>query len=190
MCWMRCMDLSLYNVSQQICSSQKLKLACVNPRNQLWPENTMGDYYPACSNTTQPATDFPKLPTYPRNDSKCTKIEWNIFASSSGYFGFYELLKDTAYLYWNVLDGGSIQGKIVFNGLFGYLGFGFANPKSSLRMLGGSIIMALPGNNYSAVTGLDLTQGPTVNKYQIAMETAFRHWSKPLSKSPNSIFTI
>ena len=42
--------------------------------------------------------------------------------------------------------------------------------------------MALPGGNYSAYSGLDLTLDPTVEEYVIdPTETAFRHWMTPVT---------
>jgi hypothetical protein len=44
-------------------------------------------------------------------------------------------------------------------------------------MNGGHIVMAIPGGNYSAVTGLNLDVEPSVGSYVIDSDgSAFRHW--------------
>ena len=66
---------------------------------------------------------------------------------------------------WNVV-GDKIDGKLVFNSLFGYLALGFAHPTGHHNgMNGASIIMGVPGGNYSARFGLDLSIGDNVQEY-------------------------
>ena len=51
-------------------------------------------------------------------------------------------------------------------------------------MLGATIIMALPGGNYSAFSGLDLSLDPTIEEYVIdPNQTAFRHWMSPVTST-------
>ena len=190
-CWHTCMSVLDYNVSEDICASRSLRLECINPRNQIYVEGH-GDYFPGCTNSTENATDYPKLPSYPRNDSSCPESAWKNFSSAEGYKSTYEILQDVAKIHWNVLDGGVIEGKLDFNGLFGYLGFGFAN-ETDLElngMLGGSVIMALPGGDYSPVTGLNLSLGPEVNEYHIGTETAFRHWDYPVKSQSGAVYSV
>lgn len=67
---------------------------------------------------------------------------------------------------WSVTDDDKIQGKLVFNGGFGYLALGFANPEGGKNgMHGASIMMAIPGGNYSARFGLDLEMDESVKEY-------------------------
>jgi hypothetical protein len=190
-CWHTCMSVLDFNVSEEICASRNLRLECINPRNQIYVEGH-GDYFPGCTNSTQNATDFPKLPTYPRNDSSCPEDSWKKFSSGEGYNATYEIAENIAKIHWNVLDGGMIEGKLAFNGLFGYLAFGFANETDyELNgMLGSSVVMALPGGDYSAVTGLNLSLGPEVKEYHIGMETAFRHWFKPVKSLGSSAYSV
>jgi hypothetical protein len=91
---------------------------------------------------------------------------------------------------WSIVDGG-IRGRIAFNDLFGWLALGFAGPEGAAKngMHGGEIIMALPGGNYSAVTGLDLSMEPNVNEYMISDnpdESSFRFWATPVTATTRS----
>merc|ERR1712183_101535 len=92
---------------------------------------------------------------------------------------------------WNVVDD-NVEGKLVFNGLFGYLSLGFSYPGGNKNgMNGASIIMAIPGGNYSAKFGLDLGMEPTVNEYVINVnQSSFRHWSDPLPGRDTSSYAV
>jgi hypothetical protein len=140
-CWHTCMSVLDFNVSEKICASRDLRLECINPRNQIYVDGH-GDYFPGCTNSTQNATDYPKLSTYPRNESNCPEVSWKNFSSGRGYNASYEIVENIAKIHWIILDGGVVEGKLDFNGLFGYLGFGFANESDyELKgMLGGSVI--------------------------------------------------
>jgi hypothetical protein len=190
-CWHTCMSVLEFNVSEEICASRNLRLECINPRDQIYVEGH-GDYFPGCTNSTQNATDYPKLPTYPRNDSSCPEASWEEFSSGKGYNATYEIVESISKIHWNVLDGGKVEGKLDFNGLFGYLAFGFANETDyDLNgMFGGSVIMALPGGDYSPVTGLNLSLSPEVKEYHIGMETAFRHWFQPVKSLGRSAYSV
>ena len=60
---------------------------------------------------------------------------------------------------WNMV-GDKIDGKIVCNSHFGYLALGFAHPMGRHNgMNGASIIMGVPGGNYSEKCDLDLIIG-------------------------------
>ena len=66
---------------------------------------------------------------------------------------------------WNVV-GEKIDGKLVFNGLFGYLALEFAHHTGHHNgMNGASIIIGVPGGNYSAKFGLDLSIRDNVQEY-------------------------
>jgi hypothetical protein len=189
-CWHRCMSWADYNISQEICESQDLAIQCVNPRGQNWTFQFHGDYYPACSNTTAPNTAFEYLPNYPRNATTCGKTAWETFRSKNAeiYAHSYDLsTNDTsAYFMWSVLpDNKTISGRLSFNGLFGFLAIGFRNINDlHLKgMLGAKILLALPGGNYSAATGLDLSLPSSLKEYQIDnTSSSFRFWNAPKSE--------
>ena len=66
---------------------------------------------------------------------------------------------------WNMV-GEKIDGKIVCNSHFGYLALGFAHHTGHHNgMNGASIIMGVPGGNYSTNIGLDLIIGDNVQEY-------------------------
>lgn len=81
---------------------------------------------------------------------------------------------------WTVEDG-AVKGRLAYNGLFGWIAFGFANVGGQKNgMHGATIVMALPGGNYSAFSGLDLSLEPTIDEYVIhPTESSFRYWSTP-----------
>ncbi|KAI2488621.1 hypothetical protein MHU86_25675 [Fragilaria crotonensis] len=190
-CWHQCMDATEYSVSDEICAAQGLDLRCINPRNQLYVDGH-GDFYPACidASTASNVTDYPPLEGAPRNEDKCTLAAYNTFASNTWYENQLVMGDDTGTFSWTFVDG-VLNGRLAFNGLFGWLAFGMANPTGILNgMLGASIIMALPGGNYNAADGLDLTVGSNVNEYHIdPFKTAFRHWSTPVTSETRSVST-
>ena len=182
-CWHQCMNATEYSVSDEICAAQGLDLRCINPRNQLYVDGH-GDYYPGCidASTASNVTDYPPLDGAPRNEDKCTLAAYIAFASNTWYENQLVVGDDTGTFSWTFVDG-VLDGRLAFNGLFGWLAFGLANTTGRLNgMLGASIIMALPGGNYNAADGLDLTVGNDVNEYHISpFQTAFRHWSNPVT---------
>ena len=71
-----------------------------------------------------------------------------------------------AKLLWSVTDDGQVDGKVVFNGGFGFLGLGFAHPGGKHNgMNGASVILATPGGNYTAQHGLDMDLEDMVHEY-------------------------
>jgi len=76
---------------------------------------------------------------------------------------------------------------LVYNGLFGYLAFGFvAHNGAKNGMHGARILMALPGGNYSVFTRLDLMLEPTIAEYKINPDdekSAFHFWMDPIVMS-------
>lgn len=203
------MNHSDHGVSEDICAGRNLQLQCVNPRDQLY-EGGHGDYYPACSNTTDPVTPFPDLPGYPADDATCDDEAWEEFSSAGGYDFVFDHLGDNrgerdlewdgalekggnvSKFMWSIVDGDKIRGRLVFNGLFGYLAMGFAHPTGSKNgMQGASIIMALPGGNFSSQYGLDPTMDDTVLEYQIDFEESrFRHWSEPIADRDTTTYDV
>jgi hypothetical protein len=181
MCWHRCMNTTEFGVSPEICAEQGLSMMCINPRGQLW-DNTHGDFFPGCAAPdAELNTPYPQLPNYPRDDEVCTDSQFQSFVSAAGEYEHSIDLGNNATFMWTV-DGELVDGMLAFNGIFGWLAFGLANVGGGKNgMHGADVIMAIPGGNYSAVTGLDLTMGPTVSEYIIhPTESAFRHWQDPV----------
>ena len=180
MCWHRCMNLTEAGVSEDSCAESGLSVRCINPRGQLW-DNTHGDFFPGCaSNDTKVATPYPPLPNAPRDDSECTDAAFAEFVKSTttGYENSFDLGKGGVFM-WTATNG-QVDGRLAYNGLFGWLAFGFANVGGDKNgMHGANILMAIPGGNYSAVTGFDLSINASVQEYEISdnsQQSSFRFW--------------
>jgi len=208
-CWHRCMPHEDRGINVGVCAQRNLQLQCINPREQVYISGH-GDFYPACSNSSEPASDYPTLPDYPRDEATCTVDAWKEFSKTDGYTHVFDRLGDNrgnrgfwegatskgqgkvAKFMWNVAeDGETIDGKLVFNNLFGYLAIGIASEGGKHNgMNGASIIMAIPGGNYSSKLGLDLGMDDTVLEYEIDHNgSSFRHWSDPLSARDTSSYS-
>lgn len=189
-CWHRCMSLEAEGVDESSCSAkgEEFSVQCVNPRDQLWG-GTHGDYYPSCTASTQEETPYPPLPNAPRKTNECGADAWQTFARTDGYAKSAPIANSwhpaKAVLMWNV-DGDRLDAKLVYDGLFGWLGFGFANVGGAHNgMNGATIALGLPGGKYSARTGLDTSKGPSIMAYKIHEKmSAFRHWSDPIADVP------
>ena len=85
-------------------------------------------------------------------------------------------------LKWSVQQD-KVVGKLYYDGIFGWLALGITKEGGKKNgMNGGSIIMALPGDQYSPVTGLDLDGPASVHEYVIdPVGSAFRHWQTPVN---------
>ena len=182
MCWHRCMNITEAGVSEDICAERSLSVMCINPRGQLW-DNTHGDFFPGCaSNETELATPYPALPNAPRDDSECTDAAFAEFVKSTttGYENSFDLGKGGVFMWTASPTNGHVEGRLAYNGLFGWLAFGFANVGGAKNgMHGANILMAIPGGNYSAVTGFDLSINASVQEYEIsenAQQSSFRFW--------------
>jgi hypothetical protein len=187
-CWHRCMSHKDYDISTENCAEQNLNLKCVNPREQVY-EKGHGDYFLKCTNSTEPVTPYPTLPKYPREVNKCQ--DFNSFSDATDYDYMFNLSvpnKTTAKFMWSVQDNGKIKGRLAFDGLFGFLALGFANPTGSKNgMNGAKIFMGLPGGDYTAKEGLKLERPTTVKEYQVTEHPRFvtgkilsEKWQKPL----------
>lgn len=214
-CWHRCMAGADYDISEEICGAQGLELKCINPREQVYIKGH-GDYYPACTNSVVNATEYPTLPTFPRTDEIC-EPQFSAFASSLGTIispkqstgdaadgtdtstavpsrSSYDHVFDlkTAKFMWSIVDG-KVVGRLAYNGIFGYLAIGLAGPPGSKHngMNDAPIIMALPGGNYTAKYGLDLSLGPQINEHHIHPSgSSFRHWASPLEGRDTSSYSV
>ena len=119
----------------------------------------------------------------------CTADLWTEFNSKDEYTHTVSLKPEPtkpgpdANLSWSIIedeDGKKkLKARLTFNDVFGWLALGFANEFDTVHngMNGGTILLALPGGEYSPVTGLDLNAGPSVGTYVIdGKDSAFRHW--------------
>ncbi len=192
-CWFRCMNLEEHSAHE--CDSVGLPIQCINPRDQVSDGFSHGDYYPACSDSTANVTDYPKLEQYPQDPDVCTDAEWTAFSDSSDYMHVFDLSNDftTAKFMWTINADGLVEGRIAFNGLFGWLAVGLLNltPGAGHKgMNGASILMAVPGGDYSAADGFDLSLEPTIKEYKIdEYGSAHRHWQTPIADSTSSVST-
>lgn len=188
-CWFRCMDLEAHGISEEICDAQDLNLQCINPRDQWSDGKKHGDYYPACSNTTDPVTPYPQLPEYPRDDETCTSAKWGEFADSGDYDHMFNMTTDktSASFQWSVTNETKISARLAFNGQFGWLAMGFLNldPDAGHNgMNGANVVLALPGDEYTAKDGLDMSADHNIREYTISnTDSAFRHWQTPSTRA-------
>lgn len=191
-CWWRCMALADHDLSFDSCTERNLQVQCMNPRGQVLKDGEgHGDYFPECTNRTHdthPVTDFPMIDQ--QDATVCTSEKWEEFIGADGYDHMVELTNPNGtetYLLWSVVEDDSgnkkIKARLAFDNVFGWLALGFANVEDTVHngMNGGSIIMAIPGGNYAADTGLDLAVDGSVATYKIDSEnSAFRFWSTPI----------
>lgn len=195
-CWHRCQSISLNNVCEAICAERGLQLKCINSRGQI-TDGSHGDYFPGCvALDAIIATPLPLLPDAPRDNETCINSSWELFNAETGFDHEFELPNrfipngPGAMLIWSVVDD-EIHGRLSFNGLFGWLAFGFADPEGAKNgMHGSKFIMALPGGNYSAATGLDLSLGTQIDNYMISYnkdQSAFRWWQTPIVATTRSL---
>jgi hypothetical protein len=191
-CWHRCMTFNDAGVSNDICTSQGLDLVCQNPRDQVSSGDEHGDFYLGCLdlNTASNVTEFPTLPEYPRDEESCSDEAFASFykKGDNSELDYEQDLGDGAIFKWSLKKnegaGSSVVGKLFYNGIFGYIALGIAKEGGKKNgMHGASIIMALPGDDYDAATGLVLGEDKTnVQEYVIHPEdSAFRHWQTPVS---------
>ena len=93
-CWHRCMEHTAFDVSTDGCSALDLQLQCINPRDQFSDGNEHGDFFLACSDTVEVATDYPTIPGYPRDPEICDIASWNKFSGTTGYDFSFDRLGD------------------------------------------------------------------------------------------------
>ena len=159
-CWARCMELSEYDITEEICASQDLEVKCINPRGQFTTGERHGDFWPACSNTTVEVTPYPEIPQTPEDTN--TSDAWEAFVADTEYDHSFDLTNDKnkgVLLQWSVVDEdeGLIRGRLAFNDVFGWLAIGFPDPEGKHNgMNGADILMALPGGNYTPAYGLEV----------------------------------
>ena len=192
-CWFGCMALSDYNLtSAESCTERNLSLECMNPRGQVHENGTEhGDFFPACTNRTyesHPVTPFPTIDV--QDEDVCTSDLWNEFVMEESYDHKATLTRPNGtetILLWSIVDNGDgtrkLKARLAFNNVFGWLAIGFANQMDVILngMHGGNVLLAMPGGNYSAATGMDLSVGGSIATYKIdESETSFRHWQTPI----------
>lgn len=190
LCWHECMSLEEHGVSEEICAEQGLDLWCINPRRQLW-DFAHGDFFPGCIDAAnaENATELPRLPNYPRDEeTACTVESFQRFLQEEATYEHSLNLNDVSVLEWTVLESNVIRGRLAYNGLFGYLALGYPSVGGSKNgMHGAEIIMAVPGGNYDAAVGFDLTIEPSIREYMIHPEkSAFRFWAETSASTLSS----
>ena len=195
-CWFRCMPFADYDVELCFSTERTLAVKCMNPRGQVLEGGMAhGDYFLECTdrtNETHPVTDFPMIEQQ-ADDTICTSDMWDEFIGTDDYDHMVELTNvngTETYLLWSVVEndttaggGKKLKARLVFDNVFGYLALGFANQEDTQHngMNGASIIMAIPGGNYTADKGLDLSVDGSIATYMIhPTESAFRHWQTPI----------
>jgi hypothetical protein len=124
------------------------------------------------------------LPDYPRNDLLCTDFSsvFNDTKEPGRYQKTLTLNGGNGAIFSVSLDDHNLVGRLAYNGIFGYLAFGYAGPsKVTTPMLGSRIIMAMRGRNYSEDSGLDLESDAPVIQEFIVNDTLrdFVHWQTP-----------
>jgi hypothetical protein len=163
----------------------------MNPRGQVL-ENGMGhgDYYPECTNRTHishPVTDYPEIEQ--QDETACTSVMWEEFMDADSYDHQVELTRPDGtetMLFYSVVEDDEgkkkVKARVAFDDLLGWLAVGFADPDGGHNgMNGGSIVLAMPGGNYSAATGMDMDVEGSAATYMIhPKDTAFRHWMAPI----------
>ena len=182
-CWHRCMNVTEYDVSAEQCDETFRILSCINPREELWNGTLHGDYYPGCVDpaTVMNETDVPKLPDFPRANENdvCNTNFQSKFNDGTYKNSIYLESGDGAIFQHTVVDGSTVMGRLIFNGIFGYLSIGFAGPGTSNFMANGRVMVATRGDEFSPRYGLDLTLPNVVQDYIIdPVETTFRIWGQ------------
>jgi hypothetical protein len=167
-CWHQCIHLDEYNLTHQMCKSRSLQVSCLNPRGQVSDGDSHGDFFLDCASADTPAeTPFPTLEDYPRDEEACDAFD--DFVNSVPY-GYRMKLEDGegAVLQWNVVGEGDeqmIEGRLAFNGVFGYLSIGKSGEGGRNKMFNAPVIFALRGSNYTPETGFELGSDPYIGEY-------------------------
>ncbi|KAL7487092.1 hypothetical protein ACHAW6_012672 [Cyclotella cf. meneghiniana] len=194
-CWFRCMPLADHELTITTCSERNLQLQCANPRDQVVPDGQQhGDYFPACTNSTDPVTDYPLIKQ--QDNLTCPDL-WEEFAATDELYDHVADLTvpngPETQLMWSVTDDNKIKARLVHNNVFGWLAVGFADPNGDHNgMNGGQILLATPfgTENYSPVTGLDNSTEAMIATYVIdANDSSFRHWMDPI-ETDEAISTV
>ena len=195
-CWHRCMPLDDHGVSFDACTADDHEIKCTNPRFQVSDGDSHGDFFPICTDSVLEVTPYPTILEYPQDPEVCTEEAWEAFNEGDYEFSFNLTTDRTdANFYWTPdVEAGTIKGRLVFNGQFGYISFGFINPDPEAGhngMNGGYVLMATPGSaiDYSAQFGLDLESDKTVAEFQVNENgSSFRHWHTPIGDTTAESF--
>jgi len=165
-CWHRCVNFT-EEVSPEACSVQNLGFQCVNQFDQVYVSGH-GDFHPECTNSTTPVTPRPPV----EQPEGCTGFADLI--SDAAYANRVALVVDQTYFLWNVVDD-KIEGKMVHNGLVGWMAMGLENVGGHHNGMNGAHIVM--GRNIPG-------EAPSIGEYQIhPYATAFRNWKTPLNPS-------
>jgi hypothetical protein len=171
-CWHRCMNLTEYALTHEMCKAQDQLVSCLNPRGQLSDGDSHGDFFLACAAAdTPPVSNFTTLPDHPRVEEMCD--DFDTFVSSEQYdYSMTFPGGSGAVLQWSVVKAtaGStekkfINGRLAFNGIFGYLSIGKSGIGGRIKMYNAPVIFALRGSNYTPKSGFELDTEPYVGEY-------------------------
>jgi hypothetical protein len=171
-CWHRCMNLTEYALTHETCEAQGQLVSCLNPRGELSDGDKHGDFFLACAAADTPlVSEFPTLPDYPRDDELCNAFDAFVAKETYDYSMTFEG-GSGAVLQWNVVNattGGIeqkyIQGRLAFNGIFGYLSIGKSGVGGRIKMYNAPVIFALRGSNYTPQLGFELDTDPYIGEY-------------------------
>jgi len=166
-CWHRCMDFS-DTVSPDVCAARDLGFNCTSQFDQIYREQDgHGDYNLACTNSTELVSPRP-----PVVQPTGTCAGWEAMVSDAGFAHRVALVPDETYFLWNVA-GDEVHGKMVHNGLVGWMAIGLENVGGHHNGMNGARIVM--GHNEPGTA-------PTIGEYRIHERmTAFRHWKTPLA---------
>lgn len=196
-CWFRCQKLEEYELSATTCSERRLGMQCISPRGHVIPDGKKhGDYYPACTNNTAETHPYEAYPLIEQQvEDVCTDEAWKEFTEIDGYDHMADLTQPNgtaSLLVWSVIEDANtgakkLKARLAFDNVFGWLAFGFADPEGNHNgMNGANIILAMPGGDYSASSGMDMNVGASINTYMIDPDdTSFRHWADPVESEEN-----
>jgi len=163
------------------CAAEGLDLRCVNPRMQLY-DNSHGDWFPACIDaaTAPNATEYDPLPNYPRDEEVCAPAHEAWVARNAEEYTHHKSLPHGGHFYWSLEDGDVVRGMLSYDGLFGYLAYGYAGTGPRNEMQRAHVVMAKASAEYSARYGFNFNVEPAVHLHWIGDALSFRHWQEPL----------
>jgi len=74
------MDMSDYDLTEEMCLAQNLDLKCINPRGQFSTGEKHGDFFPVCTNSTLEVTPYPEIRQ--KDDTVCSSDAWDTFMTT------------------------------------------------------------------------------------------------------------
>lgn len=170
-CWHRCMSFT-ETATPGVCAAKNTGFNCVDQFDKIYREQDgHGDYHPSCTNSTTFVTPRPSV-----EQPTSTCHGWQDLVSDPHYAHRVALVPNETYFLWNVVDD-DLEGKMVHNGLVGWLAIGIENVGGKHNGMNGARIVM--GHNNP-----DSSEVPSIGEYNIhEMSSAFRTWKTPLSPS-------